>query len=72
MTATDAPPCAVLTIRPAEGDGMGATVAVHLDDGAALDAAALLHQTRGAVACCTLAAWFLGEPAENDTAQPGA
>lgn len=66
MTAPSAPVCAVLSITPAEGEGTGATVAFHLLDGVALDAVALVRGTRDAAALCTLAAWFLGEPCDND------
>jgi len=47
-------------------------VAVHLPDGAALDAVALVRGTRDAAALCTLAAWFLGEAPDNDTSPAAA
>jgi len=47
-------------------------VAVHLADGAALDAVALVQGTRDAAALCTLAAWFLGEAPDNDTSPAAA
>lgn len=68
MPDAPSPTCAVLTIAPAGGGNLGATVAVHLADGEALDAAALVRETRDVAGVCTMAAWFLGEGPDNDAA----